>query len=242
VLKGIDISQYQTATPSLDGLSFIVLRASIGLSKDAKYADHYAAARAAGLIVMAYHYGYPDDSAPINDQVAVFLSVAADADFLWLDQEEAGFTDALAQDFINRVPAIGKPCGLYHSSSGFGGVNADAKWVADWRDAAVNAGYPLTADKSREFPAWDLWQWRGSPLDSNVANPARPLAGLLRRGYVAKTALDAAGIESMLRKDDCGGLRPHMQMSEGVELMVREADADHKGPRRIRRHPFDGGP
>lgn len=41
---------------------------------------------------------------------------------------------------------------------------------------------------------------------------------------VAKSALDAAGIDSMIRSDDCGGTRPHLWLS-GVELLVREEDA-----------------
>jgi hypothetical protein len=41
---------------------------------------------------------------------------------------------------------------------------------------------------------------------------------------LAKTALEAAGIESLVRADDCGGLRPHLWMS-GVELLVRAEDA-----------------
>lgn len=41
---------------------------------------------------------------------------------------------------------------------------------------------------------------------------------------VARTALDAADIVSMIRSDDCGGTRPHLWMA-GVELLVREEDA-----------------
>jgi hypothetical protein len=41
---------------------------------------------------------------------------------------------------------------------------------------------------------------------------------------VDKSALDAAGIDCMIRSDDCGGLRPHLWMG-GVELLVREEDA-----------------
>jgi len=41
---------------------------------------------------------------------------------------------------------------------------------------------------------------------------------------VAKTALDAAGIESMIKSDDCGGTRPHLWLG-GVELLVRPEDA-----------------
>jgi hypothetical protein len=41
---------------------------------------------------------------------------------------------------------------------------------------------------------------------------------------VAKSALDAAGIESMIRSDDCGGTRPHLWLG-GVALLVRSEDA-----------------
>jgi len=41
---------------------------------------------------------------------------------------------------------------------------------------------------------------------------------------VAKGALDAAGIASMIRTDDAGGMRPHLWMG-GVELVVRAEDA-----------------
>lgn len=195
MLKGIDISEHQAVTPDLSGLSFIVLRASIAARKDVKYDQHYAAARAAGLVVMAYHFGYSADQVAIQPQLETFLEAAAAADFLWIDQEEEGFTDAQTQQFVDGVRAAGRPIGLYHSSSGFGGVNVDAKWVADWRAASVTAGYPRKADGSGEFPGWDLWQYRGAPLDLDYLNPDRPLAGLLRRGYVTQQRLDATYVE-----------------------------------------------
>jgi hypothetical protein len=40
---------------------------------------------------------------------------------------------------------------------------------------------------------------------------------------LAHSALEAAGIESMIRADDCGGTRPHFWMG-GVELLVRAED------------------
>ena len=42
---------------------------------------------------------------------------------------------------------------------------------------------------------------------------------------LARGALEAAGIESLIRADDCGGTRPHMWMG-GVELLVRGEDVD----------------
>ena len=41
---------------------------------------------------------------------------------------------------------------------------------------------------------------------------------------LAAGALAAAGIETMVRPDDCGGTRPHL-WSGGVELLVRDEDA-----------------
>ena len=40
---------------------------------------------------------------------------------------------------------------------------------------------------------------------------------------LAKSALEAAEINSVIRADDCGGVRPHLWMG-GVELLVDEAD------------------
>lgn len=42
---------------------------------------------------------------------------------------------------------------------------------------------------------------------------------------VARTALEAAGIDCLIRSDDCGGLRPHLWLG-GVQLVVREDDAE----------------
>ena len=41
---------------------------------------------------------------------------------------------------------------------------------------------------------------------------------------LARGALEAAGIDSMVRADDCGGLRPHLWM-RGVEVLIRREDA-----------------
>jgi hypothetical protein len=42
---------------------------------------------------------------------------------------------------------------------------------------------------------------------------------------LAKGALEAADIESMLSADDAGGQRPHMWMG-GIRLLVRAEDAE----------------
>lgn len=42
---------------------------------------------------------------------------------------------------------------------------------------------------------------------------------------IDKTALGAAGIPSMIRSDDCGGLRPHLWLG-GVALLVRAENVE----------------
>jgi putative signal transducing protein len=43
---------------------------------------------------------------------------------------------------------------------------------------------------------------------------------------VAKSALDAAGIESVVRADDVGGMRPAMWMGSAVQLLVHADDVE----------------
>jgi hypothetical protein len=40
---------------------------------------------------------------------------------------------------------------------------------------------------------------------------------------IAQSALEAAGIASFVRADDCGGLHPHLQL-RGTALLVRAED------------------
>jgi len=41
---------------------------------------------------------------------------------------------------------------------------------------------------------------------------------------LTKEHLKSEGIKSFIFKDDCGGTRPHMQLTAGVELKVRQID------------------
>ncbi len=41
---------------------------------------------------------------------------------------------------------------------------------------------------------------------------------------IAKSALEAFGIDCMISRDDCGGQRPHLIMGEGIRLVIRSGD------------------
>jgi hypothetical protein len=58
---------------------------------------------------------------------------------------------------------------------------------------------------------------------------------------LAQGALEAAGIESMVRSDDAGGMRPAMAFSNGAEVLVRAEDAAEAGDV-LSLRPSDGEP
>lgn len=155
-LTGIDVSRYQSSTPPLAGLAFLIARAGYGSGNpaDSRYALHAANARAAGVALGAYWYWYDGQN---NDvAVAQFLEIAADADFLALDLEGVNHAtasgQASARDFIALVHAAGRPIGLYASLSGFPQLGQDWNWVAYW--------------ESVEPPiAWTFWQYGSTVLD-----------------------------------------------------------------------------
>ena len=43
---------------------------------------------------------------------------------------------------------------------------------------------------------------------------------------VAVNHLKSQGIEATIKKDDSGGMRPHFQLTHGVDVVVRKKDAD----------------
>lgn len=153
-VAGIDVSRWQSTTPSLTGLSFLFARASYGAVHDPMYATHIAHARAAGLLVGAYHFGVGD--VPVSSQVAAFLAAAGSVNFYVLDLETNGghpsMTQSQARAFITAVQAKGHRIGLYHSDSGFPSLGQDYNWVAKW-----SATPPARS--------WAFWQYAGIGVD-----------------------------------------------------------------------------
>lgn len=43
---------------------------------------------------------------------------------------------------------------------------------------------------------------------------------------LARSHLEAMGLDALVRSDNCGGMRPHFDLTGGVFLLVPEADAD----------------
>jgi len=43
---------------------------------------------------------------------------------------------------------------------------------------------------------------------------------------IVKGRLNASGIDAFVSKDDCGGMRPHLQPSQGVRLLIPDSDIE----------------
>ena len=191
MINGIDVSAYQSTTPNLAGLDFLFARASITTmhrdritdkplgvwtDADARYAHFVLAARTAGLVMGAYHFGHTGN---IPEQVKGFLAAAGDVDLYALDVEGATApTQAEAKAFISAVKAAGKVCGLYHSESGFFDAGQSFDWVANWSQVPARH--------------WDFHQYRGSPLDLDHYNGTRSqLDALAKRPTAPDTSTGA---------------------------------------------------
>lgn len=158
MLSGIDVSEYQTTTPSLTGLSFVFARQCYGSHPDARYGMHGANVRKAGLLLGAYAFGRSSSIDPVAGQVQALLAATPAPDLYVLDLESDGtspaMTDAEAKLFIGAMHKAGRRCGLYHSLSGYPTttLGQDFDWVAAY----------ISSPPTRH---WDFWQYRGSPLD-----------------------------------------------------------------------------
>lgn len=195
--KGYDVSGWQTSTPNLTGIDFVIARAGYGSGNpaDKMYATHSANVLKAGKVLGAYWFWYygQDNAAAVKQ----FLAIAGNAQFLVLDLEGTNAnTDtgrARAKDFIAKLKAADtkhRKVGLYHSASGYPSLGQDFNWVAFWSATAP--------DVSTYKLAWVVWQYNGAGTD-NLDNDywhgdvtaMKTYLGLVPTTYT-KAQLDAA--------------------------------------------------
>lgn len=158
---GIDISHWNTPTPSLTGLGFVIVKATEGtatqgVGADVAYKTHMAKVLAAGKLAGAYIFGRNDIS--LDEQAKFFVAHAQGATFLAVDNEGR---HVMPQDrtryLINRIKAhdtLGRQVGLYMSESGFQEAGQDFDWVANWSGQTPHHAYLI-------------WQYHGGPLDKD---------------------------------------------------------------------------
>lgn len=178
--KGIDISEWQGANFDVSGNDFVIIRASYGgFHEDKYFRENVANCNAKGIPWGAYHYSYALNYETAKYEAKCFLDLVRSQSGrkypLVVDIEDAdkwkskrGMTMAKEIEVIKAwkevIEGAGEYLMLYCNLSYYNQLRAiDAKtidsldlWLAQWQvDApSVTCG---------------MWQWRGSPLDQDIA-------------------------------------------------------------------------
>lgn len=180
MIEGIDVSVFQGnvnwPAVAASGIQFAICRATVGLGIDSSFLTNARGARAAGLLVGAYH-AFETFHDPVV-QAAHFVDVAAGAIDLcpFLDFEggtrgiDRGHALAMAKDFCNTADlGFPKTCGVYSYPDFWNRLIAGEDVGAEWcvyRPFWL-ALYPGIANPPplRPFSSVDLHQYSGSSRD-----------------------------------------------------------------------------
>ncbi|WP_405648761.1 glycoside hydrolase family 25 protein [Streptomyces sp. NBC_00019] len=177
MLRGIDVSSYQSSSYDTDGFSFVFIKATEGRTyTNPKLAAQTKTARDAGLVVGYYHFLWPGN---LTAQAEHFVSKAPEraGEILAVDWETTGdgthATNAEKDRFIRKLKEL-RPDNrvvLYCNRNFWLGIDktsyaGDALWIADY----------VTAGKPRIKAKWLFHQYTDDPVDKNVADFASKAA------------------------------------------------------------------
>lgn len=170
MLRGIDVSAYQSSSYGTDGLSFVFIKATEGRSyTNPKLSAQTERGRDADLVVGFYHFLWPGN---LTAQAEYFVERAPEkrGDILAVDWETTGegtrASNAEKDRFIRKVKEL-RPhhrVVLYANRHFWLDVDTtsyagDGLWIADY----------VTAGKPRVQAEWRFHQYTDDPLDKNVA-------------------------------------------------------------------------
>ncbi|MQY39503.1 Autolytic lysozyme [Streptomyces sp. RB17] len=170
MLRGIDVSAYQSSSYDTSGLSFAFIKATEGRSYVNPHATAQAkTARDAGLVVGFYHFLWPGN---LTAQAEHFVTAAPSraGDILAVDWETTGdgthASNAEKDTFIKKVKQLrphhrvvlyaNRDFWLRVDTTSYAG---DGLWIADY----VTAGHPRIKAK------WLFHQYTSEPHDKDVA-------------------------------------------------------------------------
>ena len=177
MIRGIDVSAYQSSSYDTDGISFVFIKATEGRSYiNPKLAAQTKRARDAGLVVGFYHFLWPGN---LSAQADYFVSKAPEraGDILAVDWETTSsgtHASTAEKDLFIRMVKEKRPYNpviLYANRHYWLTVDTtsyagDGLWIADY----------VTAGKPRIQAKWRFHQYTDNPLDKNVANFASKAA------------------------------------------------------------------
>ena len=201
MLKGIDISKWQSVGTGDGDYDFVICKATEGVGYTDPNCDaHYQRAKSQGKLLGVYHFARPGYNDPIAEadwfvsQIQGYIGEA----LLVLDWEvEATWNIDWAKRWLDRVyEKTGVKPLVYASGSVINGnnwsnvTNADyGLWIAYWpNNYQYGEGWPTSPSEmsygTGDWKMWAIWQFssRNGRLDCDVANMDR--AGWLK--YAAK--------------------------------------------------------
>ncbi|MFC8514830.1 glycoside hydrolase family 25 protein [Streptomyces sp. NPDC057257] len=171
MLRGIDVSAYQSSSYDTDGLSFVFIKATEGRSYvNPRLAAQTKHGRDAGLVVGFYHFLWPGN---LDAQAEYFVKHAPEkaGDILAVDWETTSSgthaSNAEKDHFIRKVKEL-RPNNrvvLYANRNFWLNIDTtsyagDGLWIADY----------VTAGKPRIKAKWRFHQYTSEPHDKDVAD------------------------------------------------------------------------
>lgn len=192
MLRGIDISQWQSVGISDQAADFVIIKATEGDGyTDPRCDAHYQDAKSKGKLLGVYHFARPDLGNSGRAEAEYFVSkiqgYIGEA-ILVLDWEVQQWRVDWAKEFLDRVKELtgvkpliymsASPCNSYDWSSV---ANADyGLWIAGYPAKYNVPNPPEPAEGEMPFGIgawkfWAIWQYSSSAgtLDRDVANMDR---------------------------------------------------------------------
>lgn len=162
-IRGIDVSKWQGtidwAAVMNAGYEFTMLRASYGTTMDPMYEMNYAAAKAQGIAVGAYHYSYATTIENANTEVEFLISELQGKQFeypICIDLEDSSQSGLdkdtvteIALVYLNKLKEAGFYPMIYSNVHWFTQKLDDTKlvsidhWVAQWGSVLTYSGVPI---------------------------------------------------------------------------------------------------
>lgn len=190
MIKGVDVSSVQGEIPwaklAALGYQFSLIKGQQGNDGcDPRFVLDVAAATAAGIEPMAYHFAYPLRHIAPKDQAAMMVAAHRRAFFdvgrpMFIDCEwpersawvrwdcSPAEVSTYLRDLFTELVALGARPGLYTYPFWWTGVHeADVSWATQyplWLAAYVKAA-PQEGDNPHllnPWKTWTFWQWDGT--------------------------------------------------------------------------------
>ena len=185
-LWGIDVSHYQGdinwTKVKAAGVDFVIIQAGYEYTKNQRFEEYYAGAKAAGIPVGAYLYTYADNVDEATREANALLTFLEGKTFeypIYIDVEESSKYSKYTKDFVANLvlteleilSAAGYYCGVYTYTNfannyiNMSKLSAYTTWIAEYNSKCNYKG------------AYDMWQYSSDLSVSGVSSRSRKTSG-----------------------------------------------------------------